>query len=131
MSPRPSNIWSTPLLHKKFYVMKVVVTGGRNYNDFVLLDLYLRGLSPTHIYVGDATGADALARSWAELNKVKITVFYADWKLNGKRAGPIRNTKMLVAAGPDATVLAFPGGRGTSDCVSKANVRGNKIVQVS
>lgn len=46
----------------------------------------------------------------------------ADWERYGKRAGPIRNRKMLDQ-GPDL-VVAFGGDKGTADCVREARRRG-------
>lgn len=80
----------------------------------------LRTLSPDHIYVGCAKGLDKLVREYAEKNRTPMTVFYADWDKYGKPAGHIRNKTMLESAGADAMVIAFPGGRGTENCVTTA-----------
>ncbi|HVM95122.1 MAG TPA: hypothetical protein VMT89_01980, partial [Candidatus Acidoferrales bacterium] len=50
---------------------------------------------------------------------VKRLGFMADWRRNGRAAGPIRNQQMLTEGKPDL-VVAFPGGRGTRDMVNKA-----------
>ena len=80
---------------------------------------------------GGARGADRAAHTWA-INardnhgaKIRILIFGAWWS-DGPRAGPERNTRMLEVAKPDL-VLAFPGGRGTADCVSQARALGIEV----
>ena len=53
----------------------------------------------------------------------------ANWDLHGKAAGPIRNRTMLNAH-PNAIVVAFPGGRGTDNCISEAQARNMTILRV-
>jgi hypothetical protein len=43
----------------------------------------------------------------------------ADWKRLGRKAGPIRNQRMLVEGKPDL-VVAFPGGKGMAGMVTLA-----------
>lgn len=56
--------------------------------------------------------------------------FPADWGSLGKAAGPIRNSLMLTEANP-SLVIAFPGGKGTADMISKARAAGVKVIEVS
>jgi hypothetical protein len=63
-----------------------------------------------------------MARQWASDCRVPCTVFHADWDAHGKAAGPKRNRWMLDTFKPDA-VIAFAGGRGTSDCIQAATQR--------
>ncbi len=101
--------------------LKLVITGGRKYDDYVMFEDVLDLFKPTEIYVGDCpTGADRLAREYAEYHDIMIHVYEADWDKYGKSAGPIRNRQMLAAAGPAAIVVAFPGGKGTANCVETA-----------
>lgn len=55
------------------------------------------------IWEGGANGVDTFARafSWAHCKKPRT--FTANWKLHGKKAGPIRNQEM-VDAGPDICI---------------------------
>lgn len=76
----------------------------------------------TTIVHGCAPGADTLADEWAAANCVRVDQFPAAWKTLGPAAGPIRNQQM-VDAGADG-VIAFPGGRGTADCVRRAEGAG-------
>lgn len=100
--------------------MKLVVTGGRDYRDWKKMQAVLDKLQPTQLYVGDATGLDAMAAEWCDMRLVNHTIFTANWDKFGKLAGPIRNEEMLRKAGQDALVVAFPGGRGTANCVREA-----------
>jgi hypothetical protein len=41
-------------------------------------------------------GADTLAGRWAELRRVSVEAFLAEWEKNGRAARPIRNARMLT-----------------------------------
>ena len=104
-------------------VMRVLVCGGREFYDLkfvhATLDM-IHAKTPIAVVIeGGARGADDLAHSWAERNNVALATFVADWKLYGKRAGPIRNELMLREGKPDL-VVAFPGGDGTANMVRLA-----------
>jgi hypothetical protein len=108
----------------------VIVTGGRDFQDERLVFLVLEYLNPEKVIQGGAAGADALARAWAaKLGGVPCETFEADWATHGKAAGPIRNREMLFRY-PYAVVVAFPGGRGTEDCVKQARERNHIVLRV-
>lgn len=105
--------------------MKVLVCGGRDFDDMALVERTLDALDVTEIIEGGAKGADALAKTWAEARGVTVRTFQPDWKRFGRGAGPKRNQQMLDEGKPDL-VLAFPGGSGTENMVrlaGAANVR--------
>jgi len=52
--------------------------------------------------------------------------FDAEWHRHGKRAGPIRNQRMLEEGQPDL-IVAFPGGHGTADMVRRARQAGIEV----
>ena len=120
--------------------MKILVCGGRNYNDknvvFKTLDQACKEFSinykpndnwlPSDITIvhGAAAGADSLADQWAVVNWCGNKPYPADWKKYGRAAGYIRNKKMLDEEHPDL-VIAFPGGRGTDMMVGLA--KGEKV----
>lgn len=114
--------------------MIVIVTGGRNYAGAGLvaaLDEVLVKHPGLVLYVGDARGADARARAWAECHKVPYREFAADWSL-GPSAGPKRNAIMVSSAVnfarmEPALCLAAPGGRGTADCVERCRKAGIEV----
>jgi hypothetical protein len=100
----------------------ILVTGGRDYADedhvLATFKAFIREHGkPDLLIVGDATGADSLARVVAYELDIPVEVHYADWSLWGKRAGIIRNAEM-VARGPDF-LLHFPGNKGTADCIMR------------
>lgn len=111
----------------------VAVTGGRRVDNreavWAALDV-LDALRPiTKLIHGGASGADALAASWAGARKVPIQAFEARWGSEGRAAGPLRNARMLSEGRPDL-VLAFPGGRGTADMVAKSKAAGVPVIEV-
>lgn len=102
--------------------MKAIIAGGR---DYVATDSTWRFLDDVHrfhpiteVVSGGARGADAAGERWAEMRGIPIRRFPADWNKHGKGAGPIRNQQMAEYA--DA-LIAFPGGRGTSDMLRRAH----------
>lgn len=107
--------------------MRVLVCGGRNYHNREEVFGELHALAEKHgwltIIEGGATGADRLAREFAELCYHGLVEIKADWQQHGNAAGPIRNQRMLTSGKPDL-VLAFPGGRGTADMVRRAREQG-------
>lgn len=118
--------------------MRVLICGGRDYTDRVGLfaameniDDKLMNTSPgiTHVISGCARGADTLALEWARRYDLPVSMFPADWKRDGRAAGPIRNQRMIDEGKPDL-VIAFPGGRGTADMVRRARSAGIEVVEV-
>jgi hypothetical protein len=79
---------------------------------------------------GGARGADRLADRFAKAHGWHVDEYLADWKTHGKRAGPIRNQRMLDEGRPQL-VVAFPGGRGTADMVDRARAAGVSVRVVS
>jgi hypothetical protein len=109
--------------------MKVLVCGGRGYQDWQTVGSQLDALKPALVIHGGATGADSLAGKWAEQHGVPCRVEFADWSTHGRAAGPIRNQKMLDEYAPDL-VLAFPGGRGTEDMKRRARAKGVPVKEI-
>jgi hypothetical protein len=113
--------------------MKVMVTGGRKYADEDRVLATFKAFIQTHgqideLVVGDATGADSLARVIAMELGIKVSVFYANWKLHKMAAGPIRNQE-LIDQDPD-WLLPFPGGNGTADATRRAVKKGIPIFKL-
>lgn len=111
--------------------MRVLVCGGRDFCDKQMLEKFLNGMKrkPTVIIHGGARGADTLADQWAESHGIEREVYYADWDNFGKAAGVIRNDNMLKQSNPDL-VVAFPGGRGTKDMITRARKAGVLVIMV-
>lgn len=112
--------------------MKVLVCGGRDFNDAMTLGSWLGGIHKQHgitlLIEGGARGADYMARKFAEWAGIPVKSFPADWS-QGKSAGPVRNRQMLTEGKPDL-VVAFPGGKGTADMVRQANAAGIKVLEI-
>lgn len=111
--------------------MRVLVCGGRNYDNREHVFQTLESLSPpvTRLIVGDARGADELAYIWACRRDRKPERYRAEWDMHGLRAGPIRNQRMIDEGKPDL-VVAFPGGRGTADMVRRAKAAGVPVREI-
>lgn len=112
--------------------MKALVCGGRDYADRMAVWYTLDAFGPpaiTSVVSGMARGADTFAAEWARRFLFPLQEFPADWKRDGKAAGPIRNQRMLDEGKPDV-VIAFPGGKGTADMVRRAERAGVKVHKV-
>lgn len=109
--------------------MRIIVTGGRDYSDQKKVDEVLDLLMPDLVIQGGASGADSLAYNWCMRNKVEGKTYQADWNAHGKAAGPIRNRQM-IEENPEAIVVAFPGGKGTSSCIEIAKQFGRLVLSV-
>ena len=113
--------------------MKVLVCGGRNFDDVEFLDETLDAYHEQFVFTklihGGADGADTLAGDWAHSRGVQKKVYRANWGKHGRAAGPIRNQQMLDEEHPDL-VIAFEGGNGTAHMVSIAKKAGVKVIEV-
>jgi hypothetical protein len=112
--------------------LRVLVCGGRGFDNGLLVESVLDTYEIGLLIHGDAPGADTLAGKYAVKRGVPVSAFPADWKRLRNAAGPIRNLKMLREGRPDV-VVAFPGGPGTANMVAIAlahGVRVHKVVEV-
>lgn len=109
--------------------MKIIVTGGRLYNNKANLFKTLDTFKPTMIIQGGADGADLLAVSYAKEKRIPCKTYKAEWELHGLSAGPKRN-KLMLTENKDATVVAFKGGKGTKNCVETAKKLGIPVYEV-
>lgn len=111
--------------------MKVLVCGSRHFNDEGLLRSVLDTKSISKIIHGMARGADTLGGAYAELHGIPVDAYPALWDTYGRRAGPIRNARMLKEGQPDL-VVAFRGSnsRGTQNMIDQAKKAGVETVVV-
>ena len=107
----------------------VIVTGGRNYENSARIRAVLDWLKPAAVVHGAASGADHHACEWAHEHLGGSYAFAPDWDTYGKAAGPKRNREMLEAH-PRALIVAFPGGRGTSDMVTQARSLNRSVLLI-
>ena len=124
--------------------MKTIIAGGRKdiYYSDIEEAINLCDWIPTQVVCGEASGADAFGRKWAELNSIPVISFPAKWndlscsdaiiKVNsfGKkydaRAGFRRNHQMGDYS--EALIAVWDGlSRGTKDMIDYANKKGLKV----
>ena len=114
--------------------MRALVCGGREFANRQMLNEALNRLRQergiAHLIAGGARGADSMAEWWARGEGVPCDVYQADWAGLGRKAGPIRNQRMLDEGKPDL-VVAFPGGRGTADMVRRGREAGVEVIEVT
>ena len=103
---------------------KILVCGGRDFQDNGTLNKYLDFLKPSHVISGGANGADTLSELYCNSRKIKCVVVPAQWDKHGKSAGFIRNQEMIDMK-PDLVVAFWDGySTGTKDTLSRAKRRG-------
>jgi YspA, cpYpsA-related SLOG family len=113
-------------------MVRICVTGGRDFNDPALVKLALSQYIGQDVVLahGNAPGADTLCAEFACSVGWPVKPYKADWKTYKKAAGGIRNSLMLQDFKPDVLVV-FPGGSGTADCCKKAIDKGIRVVYAS
>ena len=120
--------------------MRVLVCGGRNYQDRDRVFSELDWLDQEYdFYVvvhgacrdrnGNLRGADRWAEEWAKARERTYWGHPAEWETWGREAGPRRNFSMLRHTNPDL-VIAFPGGKGTADMIAQARITGVDVIEI-
>lgn len=85
--------------------MRTIIAGCRKFDDKDALEkvmCFVGSLCSLHylpwyiqeVVCGEARGADSLGKQWAEQRDIPVKSFFADWKGEGKAAGPKRNERM-------------------------------------
>jgi hypothetical protein len=92
--------------------VRLLICGGRDWTDRAAIRRLLEQLRPAVVLEGGARGADRLARQEAAALRIKVETYWADWVRHGRRAGLVRNQRMLDEGRPDL-VAAFPTERST------------------
>jgi N-glycosidase YbiA len=108
----------------------VLICGDRKWDDKECIRKYIETLSSeTVIIEGECTGADQISKEIAEELGMEVLKFPANWSL-GKKAGPLRNAKMLKEGKPNL-VVAFhndiDNSKGTKNMIDKAKKAGIKV----
>lgn len=91
---------------------RVIVAGGRDFNNYNLLSEKLTALLANRsekivIISGMAKGADSLGAMYAQNHNILVSYFPALWQVHGNQAGFIRNEEMAKNA--DACVCFWDG----------------------
>ncbi len=106
----------------------ILICGGRFYRDAGTIERYIRSLpeeTTTIIHGGCYKGADAIAHKLALEWNYFVIVYHADWQTHGRKAGPIRNQRMLDVGKPDKVVAFWDGvSPGTRDMIHRAKAAG-------
>jgi len=118
--------------------LRILVCGGRDWDNedrisrgiqAALIQWTIPSLDYLVIIHGVARGADTLAGQIAKREGIRTEVYKAEWDKYGKKAGYLRNVKMLEEGKPHV-VLAAPGGRGTAMMVSLAKRAGVPVMDI-
>ena len=99
---------------------RVIICGSRHWTDSAPIARLIAALPPgTVVITGGARGVDTLAHQLAQQRGLPTEVYSAEWATEGRRAGPLRNARML-ATGVDA-VYAFrlPGASPGTDHMTR------------
>lgn len=114
--------------------IKIIVAGGRNFNDYellkdaldLLLMFYVELGYEIVIISGTAKGADKLGERYAKERNYKLIRMPADWDKYGKAAGYRRNVDMANIA--NACVCFWDGqSKGTNHMI---NIAKNKNIDL-
>ena len=116
--------------------LRILVCGGRHFDDYVLLEKTINGViaesgcEGIEIVSGHCVGADRLGEIYAEKHNAQVKIFPAEWEKYGKRAGPMRNKQMVdyISGFENKIVIAFvsantKGTRNTITLAQKANIQ--------
>lgn len=115
-------------LLRKLIKMKTIIAGSREITSTHVVRLAVEesGFAISEIVSGGARGVDRIGIWVAESFNLPIKVMDADWELNGKSAGFIRNISMAEYA--DALIAVWDGkSSGTKHMIEEAKKKGLKV----
>lgn len=110
--------------------MRLLVCGSRDYANGQRVYDEIAARKPSVVIHGAYRGADTLADEAADRLGIERLPFPADWTKHGKKAGPLRNQRMLDEGKPDL-VLAFPGHTGTADMKCRARENNIPVIEIN
>lgn len=117
--------------------LSIGIVGFRDYHNYTTFTLLLEktfkklDIDPNNInkiVSGGAPGIDTLAEKYSEENNINLKVFYAQWKLYGNSAGPMRN-KDIVKHSDIIIAFVSPKSKGTWITINMARKK-NKHVEI-
>jgi len=109
------------------FMFKVIIAGGRDFDDYEIMRdkcrILLTNKEDVVIVSGTANGADKLGEVFAVYHEYEVERYPANWDLHGKSAGYIRNSEMADVA---SALIAFWDGvsRGTKHMIDLARKKG-------
>lgn len=110
--------------------MKIIIAGGRNFNDYNKLRQICDDMLQNHYNIevvsGSARGADRLGEIYAKERNFKLMRFPAAWSKFGNSAGIIGNVEMAKYAD---VLIAFwdHKSKGTGHMIRLAEKEGLKV----
>lgn len=116
--------------------MRVLVCGSRRFTNPFTVSLAIderiaRLPERSTVIHGAANGADKIAAEAAVRHGHRVNAFEADWDRYGKRAGVIRNIRMLNSR-PELVIAFWDGqSRGTAHTIREAQRRGIPVEVLS
>lgn len=115
--------------------MRILVTGSRTWGDVETIHKYLAkyfdGLVSTVLVHGDChDGADRIADSYAVKHRWKVERFPAKWQKYGKRAGYIRNAKMVEIGADICLAFIKDNSKGATMCADLAEKAGIPVERI-
>jgi hypothetical protein len=115
---------------------RILVTGSRTWTDHTAIRQALTwyrslyGPSTTVVHGGCPQGADAIADRLADELGLQVERHPADWHTYGKRAGYVRNTRMVNLGADVCLAFIRNGSPGASMCASYAALAGIPVTHV-
>lgn len=107
--------------------IRVIVTGSRDWDDARTIRLMLaryNGPNTTLVHGDCPTGADAIAKQFAEENGWTIEPHPADWDRWKKSAGPRRNREMAELGADVCLAFHKDNSRGTQNMINNCHKNG-------
>lgn len=100
--------------------MKLAIVGSRSIHNYELVKSIIDCVKNIdYVYSGGADGVDTLAEKYCQDNNIPYSTYYPNWKLFGRGAGVIRNSRIVDDC--DKLIAIWDGkSRGTLDSITKA-----------
>ncbi len=112
---------------EKGEAVRTIIAGSRRITDPAIVGKAVEasGFDVSVVVSGCAPGVDSLGEAWAKENGIPIDPHPAEWSKYGRRAGPIRNQRMIDYGKAEALV-AIPDDKsiGTLDMIQRAKRHG-------
>ena len=102
-------------------MLRLAVIGSRTFNDYEWMCEVLSKYTIDVVVSGGAAGADSLAARYANDNGITLVEYIPDWKTQGKKAGFIRNTEIILNCDRVVAFWDFKS-NGTRDSIKKAEL---------
>lgn len=113
--------------------MNILIGGTRTFKNYGFfkkkVNKITKKIKDITIITGGREGVDGMAVRWAHENRRTCIIEHPDWDTHGKRAGPVRNYKMVKRA--DAAIFFWDGkSRGTADTIRKAEKKELRQIRI-